>query len=507
MREPDKHQHFPSEIQFSFGSGDNVAGDKVTNLIVTDISEPKLKVLLEKCIEHFDSGDFDKLKYAFEMCELATTGYNNILKIFKVYFNIDCLDNTEKLQTLFDLANHSNEFGNYYKDYLYDSIIKICIADDNREFAFEYLSKREILDSVNFETSFPKTFTSYLASLAPVSALETYEKSLLITSTEVCCGLINGFIRFNMVEKAISFWESKRKIQSNEKFDEILFCLNGIQLLNRKLLKVHYFNLDKEVKKELDNYIEEAISRLSVTDPYKVKNILTVSLEILDYIFYENRILAQSCYSLTQTMNEFKNQNSLLDYLLNENFSKLDKSKYNIMFARHNSVFKESELTRIFQNDAICDKDLAFIIAYATKKQLSTFLSNPNFQIKVDDSDKFFIPLQISLLQLKSYDNARDRANELANIVDFCKALSSFEIKSVNPTLFIDLHKIIENDDYPIGMYYLKEFGEQVLKLNNFWVSEAHEIFFNLLLKLEQKKSLLQLLESLSNTEHSESSL
>lgn len=470
--------------QQHYGYGDNIAGDKIVNILgIRDLKEK-----LGECIKLYEKGELNNVETILKtLSETITESVliNNI-NIIKLYLNLDNLPQEERYERLKGCKSTDD----FIKDLIISALLRYEL--DNK---LKDIAKERFLRS-NITNIYLESKKIWLQEIAELKQIEDFisENNISDLDVELQLAIVNGFLCQKDFPKAKRFLGDISLFIRCELSEELNFFIDILNFFESHLANIHFWLLNYEVKSALDNAIEKLKDWLNSEKQCKT-NILNLSIIFLKYLGFQNRELCEACYKYMKDSNLNNKEYAIFQAIFENNYEDLETNEKVLAKSREDKDLRRSEVKRIQSNPVLSNKDIAFIIEHFTEEELNNYISNPLFEIEVESGDKFTKLIITNYLNILSNKFNEVKVSELTeNIIRIINANS----KIINPVIILKIgYEILRKRNINAASKY-KSFLKDYLDRFNCWFNPLCELYTDLLLFLGQYKKLHEFLGSLN---------
>ena len=472
--------------QTSYGSGDNIDGNKTVN-IYQDIAPKSLLAPIEKILNFVKNKDehnallvLDTIKSMGNLDSKSLA----LLDTVSVRVNlIKQIDIDDAYKTLTDFYKTKPE--GIAADLCISSLIRLDVAkgavDDARERYKQLLA--------------PEVYTqeAYFELLADVAELEAKYKANRLYLTEIdLCSLIRGGLRVDLNDLTINIAE--QLVDNFPSFNSsVLLVIAKTNKLGDKLGNYNYWFISYQLKCELELIIQELIPLVEASNGND-ERLIPIIASILHYKMGQSEDLHKLCCKYIDKIE--KVQPSIAKLIkLNDNdiIDTAETTEDKIFKANKESVYRKELIGEIVSKDIISAGDAAVLATIGDNASVSKWLDN-NPQIACDDSyEEEFI-----LLEFKASICCNDptRKLEYENIFNDFITVHSEPLTNINPIRIQALAgKLMDIDLSTLAIKLLSIFVDK----SDPWPSPPVKLYLDALYDSEQYGSLNSILFNIND--------
>lgn len=475
--------------QVHVGVGHNVGRDQYLS-VYSDLAPADIKGQINLALDKIRGKDFRQAELILDIVKSgATLNYESraILDMLSINISLNCgkVPDGAHRKLVEHLGGVQNDIA---KDLCFATLIKLECRIGCEDDAVKRCAKETTLGVYSREAFYELVSNGDELSRAfGVRELDLSEGELT--------GVICGALRLNDLDLAKIALHRLSRISSSENFRILSLYVRAVST-NHTLLSGQYWYSTKSVITEILS-IASCCAELIENSKGEDSRLFNIAIPILGFLLYSHDELLTACWrykeNLESTSKEFVAE---LYYRVANDFTRLSGVRRELLEAERDVDTKNKVLARVLSSSQIISQDLPLLLALSSKEQLRGWCANggeckSSDEIEVDSANLLFAIALCSEKVPESKVDLRTQAHLFCKkYVEKIPELNQFFINKVSMGLF------------EVGFSDLAcDLLKIVLPDSDFLFSPLFDIYVNSLLCASRKKTLLDILNVIDESD------
>lgn len=480
---------FNDLTQKHFGTGDNVARDKIVN---TTVSADSVKGSVQEIIALLRCRQEETAHSALKVWE-SSVGLSReatqLISLTRILIDLTCGDDLEAALAKLNKIRGSCK-GDFEKDLAQSIWIRIFAARKSERLAsFQCPSNGEmqLTREAYFEVAASKEF---LISEKENSGVDFQEPELI--------GLIRGLLRVRETEAALDLSNSLTDLFPSIN-SRIVHQACKVQSFFERDASFHYWTMNEADREEFEHLCNNSLKLIDETDG-KDKRPLIWASNFLNFSNGERKEILQVCLDHIKVIENYHPEIAqLIRANQSSEYNEEDGLAFLIEKCRNNKQFRNEKVLEILQSDSISVEDSSVLLSVADRKQVRDWVEKGG-----EVSEENSCIRDFALIELRAHiceKAIQDRAN-LRKLVQGFISTHEDSIALINPFRICALcHNLIRLDLSSLASKILSKFIPE----GNLWLSPLIQLYLEALLNGRQLETLHETLQKIPKkhwTEH-----